>query len=321
MIVWASDGISTAEDAFFWTVTATALTNPGDQVSAAGSAVSLALQAQDPRRRRAVLHCLGPAAGVEHQRLHGSHLWHAAADRGGFLHGQRHGGRPAQQRQPDLFVDGHQWQREITNPGNQTTAEGSNVMLPIPASDPQQAPLSFDATGLPPGLVIDPSSGSIAGTVPYGSLGTYSVTILVTGGSGRNASVKFIWTISSVTTAPTLANPGTQTNFQGDDVSLQLVASNANPGNLTFSVSGLPAGLTINPYTGLIYGTIDDTAALGNLPVTATVTNGTLTASVNFVWNVEAANVPPGINTIDNQTWREGDRVSVRRASTAMTTP
>jgi hypothetical protein len=52
----------------------------------------------------------------------------------------------------------------VTNPGNQSNAQGDAVALSITASDPA-GPLSYTATGLPPGLTINNSTGVIYGTI------------------------------------------------------------------------------------------------------------------------------------------------------------
>jgi hypothetical protein len=85
----------------------------------------------------------------------------------------------------------------------------------------------------------------------------YNVTVTASDGAD-SASTSFAWTVSSFT----LDNPGDQTNLEGDPVVIQLgVESNGNP-TLTYSASGLPSGLAINPSTGLIAGTIADGASL-----------------------------------------------------------
>lgn len=53
-----------------------------------------------------------------------------------------------------------------------------------------------------------------------------------------------------------VTNPGDQYNYEGDNVSLQVDATSTN--NLSFSATGLPPNLTINPSTGLITGTLAD---------------------------------------------------------------
>ncbi len=87
--------------------------------------------------------------------------------------------------------------------------------------------------------------------------------------------------------APVLAQPAAQTSVIGQSVSLALQASDANQDPLTFSVTGLPAGLQINPNTGLISGT---TTSSGVYQVTASVTDGhSAPISTNFTWTVNAA--------------------------------
>ena len=72
--------------------------------------------------------------------------------------------------------------------------------------------------------------------------------------------------------APVVVNPGNQQYSTGAMVNLQLEGTDLNPGDLlTYSAQGLPAGLTINPSSGLISGTIS--AAVGNYSVTVRVTD------------------------------------------------
>ncbi len=54
----------------------------------------------------------------------------------------------------------------------------------------------------------------------------------------------------------TVTNPGNQTGTVGTAVSLQIHATDSASGQtLTYSATGLPAGLSINSSTGLISGT------------------------------------------------------------------
>jgi hypothetical protein len=47
----------------------------------------------------------------------------------------------------------------------------------------------FTATGLPPGLSLDPDSAVLSGTPPLGSEGTYGVTFRITNGLGQYTEV------------------------------------------------------------------------------------------------------------------------------------
>ncbi|WP_285541387.1 putative Ig domain-containing protein, partial [Brucella sp. NBRC 12950] len=59
---------------------------------------------------------------------------------------------------------------------------------------------------------------------------------------------------------------------------------------LTYSATGLPKGLTIDPNTGIISGTIDPSASQdgvgGAHSVTITVSDGTSTVDQTFTWTV-----------------------------------
>ena len=86
----------------------------------------------------------------------------------------------------------------------------------------------------------------------------------------------------------TVTNPGNQTGTVGTAVSLQITATDSASGQtLTYSATGLPAGLSINSSTGLITGT-PTTAASSDVTVSAKDTTGA-TGSASFTWTISAA--------------------------------
>ena len=56
-------------------------------------------------------------------------------------------------------------------------------------------------------------------------------------------------------TVPVITNPGNLTTVAGGAVSQQIQASDADGDLLTYSATGLPAGLSIGSANGLITGT------------------------------------------------------------------
>nr|BFE58799.1 hypothetical protein GCM10020063_033250 [Dactylosporangium thailandense] len=83
----------------------------------------------------------------------------------------------------------------------------------------------------------------------------------------------------------TVSNPGAQTATVGTAKSLQITATDSASGQtLTYSATGLPAGLSINASTGLISGT-PTTAQTTTSTVTARDTTGA-TGSASFTWTV-----------------------------------
>src|SRR5207342_2197901 len=67
----------------------------------------------------------------------------------------------------------------ITAITDQTNAENAAISLAVTASDPDGDTLTYSATGLPPSLTINATTGAITGTLSYASAGSHSVTVTV----------------------------------------------------------------------------------------------------------------------------------------------
>lgn len=85
--------------------------------------------------------------------------------------------------------------------------------------------------------------------------------------------------------APALSQPPNQSTVRDTFASLQLAGSDPDGQTLRYSASGLPAGLSVNTTSGVISGTA---TTAGTYSVTATVSDGSLTASRTFTWTVSA---------------------------------
>jgi hypothetical protein len=73
------------------------------------------------------------------------------------------------------------------------------VALQLVASDGDGDALIYGATGLPPGLTLDATTGVIAGTLTRASVGTYAVTATVSDGTVTIAQ-SFAWSVTPGTT-------------------------------------------------------------------------------------------------------------------------
>ncbi|WP_051451904.1 discoidin domain-containing protein [Actinospica robiniae] len=135
------------------------------------------------------------------------------------------------------------------------------------------------------GEVTNPNSG-LCLTEPGGNSGTRLDIETCTGAATQ------IWNFptggSQGGNTVTVANPGNQTSTVGTAASAQVSASDSGSGQtLTYTASGLPAGLSINASTGLISGT---PTAAGTSNVTVTAKDGTgATGTTSFTWTVNAA--------------------------------
>jgi serine protease len=114
-----------------------------------------------------------------------------------------------------------------------------------------------------------------------GGAGTCEASHAIVGGGGGGNTV-------------TVTNPGSQTTTVGTPVSLQIHATDSASGQtLTYSATGLPAGLSINSSTGLISGT-PSTVQTTSVTVKATDTTGA-NGSASFSWTISSAGGGGGI--------------------------
>jgi prepilin-type N-terminal cleavage/methylation domain-containing protein len=181
---------------------------------------------------------------------------------------------------PDPLFETKQPAPVVTPLSAQTNYTGDVVSLPMTVSGGTPA-VTWSATGLPSGLTLDPDTGLITGTPS--AAGTSSVQVTVTDADGRLNKTTFTWTVIQ---APSVTNPGTQTTRPSTYASLAMLAT-GGAGSLKWSATGLPAGLTINPTTGLISGTTSAATLAYSVTVTVTDTGTPAhTASVSFQWIV-----------------------------------
>ncbi|MCA0422558.1 MAG: tandem-95 repeat protein [Proteobacteria bacterium] len=136
----------------------------------------------------------------------------------------------------------------------QTGTDLSTPTLDISScfADPQNDPLTFTATGLPPGLSINAATGVISGTVAQNagvsgptSNGVYSVVITATDPSGLSVNHTFSWTITNP--APDAVNDSFN-GLSGQPVTGTVATNDSDPDGdaTTYTiVSGPTAGSVV----------------------------------------------------------------------------
>ena len=305
--VTAAEGGHSSSQTLAWTVSAAVVfADPGDQSDVGGAIVSLPLSATDNHGGTLVYSAVGLPAGLSIDPSTGIIAGTIAAS--------------AVSATPyDVIVSANDgsygdslefnWTvaaSGVLNPGPQSSLAGSTVSLSLAAADAAGHALTYSAVGLPPGLSLNASTGLISGTIPTTAAGNrYAVTVTVSDGT-TSTSQSFEWEVTSLI----LSSPGDQTSTEGVPVSLALTAQDASSRTLTYTASGLPAGLSINASSGLISGTTPvGQGSSDSSPVTVTVSDGLVSVSQTFNWAVLS------VAALDNpgaQTNAEGAAVSLQ---------
>lgn len=339
--VSVSDALDLSASASFqWTVAneiqPPTIENPGPQSSAEGAAVSLAISASDAEGYTLSFSAEGlpsglsinPQSGVitgvvgssAAQTSNGSYTATVVANDG---HGRS-------SRVLFAWSVSDTAQSEVRAPDDQQNAEGDALMVfftVVPGSGQGggSGGWTYTADNLPGGLTISPSTGYITGTIESDAAqvldGIYDVTITATNANEDVESAEFVWTISDTPQAPVLSAIGPQTTAEGASVSLALEASDADGRPLTFSASGLPGGLSVNPNTGVISGGVSYHAAQawqGHYQVIVSVHDDRgLSASQLILWDISDTYRQPVLPSPGGQFHREGAVVSLPMAGVA----
>jgi hypothetical protein len=304
--VTASDGASSAGQAFQWTISnPVMMISPGEQLNARGDEVSLPIMVSAAAGETLTYSAAGLPTGLSIDAGTGLITGRIGADEAARSFAATVTATDGTYSATQAFS----WRINtivVAGPGGQANAEGDPVLLPIQANDSGGAPLTYSASGLPDGLGIDPSTGLISGTISAGTADNGPFTAIVTASDGTlSTSQAFPWTMSTVR----VISPSEQSSTEGDQISLPIQASDTRGGTLTYAAGNLPAGLSMDPNTGLITGTINPGAgANGPLTTTITATNGTFSASRTIQWSVTS---PVAITSFGDQSNREGDAVAL----------
>jgi Putative Ig domain len=218
-----------------------------------------------------------------------------------------------------------------TQTANQTWIGGKTITLALPSGtfmDPQSETLSYAAllngAALPGWLTFNTTTGTFGGTAPL-TAETLTIKVTATDTSGLSASETFSTTVIGppVVTTRTASQVWTESKA----ISLTLPTStftDPQGESLTYTAAlqnnqALPSWLTFNASTDSFTGTAPATAQTLDLDVTATDTSG-LSVSDIFV----AAVAPPGpvlTTQTPNQTWKEGQAISLPLATNTFADP
>ena len=189
----------------------------------------------------------------------------------------------------------------ITNSNlNLSGTVGSPISFTITATG--TAPFTFGASPLPSGLSINSSTGVISGT-PTGT-GTVAVTLSARNSAGTaNKTLNLM--VGDIPVAPTINSPLAAKTNVSFFFSYTITASGATP--MTFSATGLPGWMTLNPATGVLSGTA---AQVDTLAIVMTATNSLGSNSKTLVVTIAPTpsapkftlDLPPSLTVRDTDT-------------------
>ncbi|SEK32003.1 putative Ig domain-containing protein [Streptacidiphilus jiangxiensis] len=147
---------------------------------------------------------------------------------------------------------------------------------------------------------LKPGTAGGAANISFGSFGSYAEQASWSNDTNACAISHTILTHGNTVT---VTNPGNQSGTVGTAASLQVSGSDSASGQtLTYSATGLPAGLSISS-TGLISGT-PSAAGTSSVTVTAKDTTGA-TGSTSFTWT-EATSGGGGGSSVTNGGFEAG---------------
>lgn len=211
---------------------------------------------------------------------------------------------------------------------NQTIPEGKPLSLNITAADPDLPANHLTYTlnvGAPAGASIDPRTGLFTWTPSETQGGgVYDLTVRVTddGNPSLADTATFRVTVTEDNKPPRVDPIADRAVQEGEAVSLAVVASDPDvPLNtLSFALGpNAPGGMTLNPQTGWLQWTPNETQGPGTYRITLQVTdNGipNLSASNVFTVTVAEVNQAPSLAALADRTVHAGTALSFPVAAT-----
>ena len=162
----------------------------------------------------------------------------------------------------------------ITSSAAVSATAGSAISYAVTASG---NPVSYAATGLPPGMVIDTASGVISG-VPM-SAGLFATAVSASNISGSASAIVTFDVVPAP--LPVFTSAANATGTLGSSFSYQIAANNAPA---AYGASNLPPGLNFNAGTGRITGT-PTVAGTYTIPISVSNINGTVSTTLTITIN------------------------------------
>jgi RHS repeat-associated protein len=154
-----------------------------------------------------------------------------------------------------------------------TATVGRPYVYDARATDPENDPLMWSFDTAPAGMSIDPQLGTIRWTPAAGEVGLQTAVLRVIDAQGSSVVQNIPVIVRSVDVPPIITSMPPTLAAVGLAYTYQVQASDADHDPLTFSLTALPAGMSINAGSGLIQWA-PTAAQVGPQTVTAQVDDG-----------------------------------------------
>jgi YD repeat-containing protein len=200
--------------------------------------------------------------------------------------------------------------------GDKVAVFGQQLQLTLRATDGDQDPLTFSALGLPARATLTPSStygqAVVTWTPTASDAGTYTVVFQVTDNGNNGAgpvgsdqqTVHIV--VRASNSAPILLPVGDQTVAEGQTLTVPLHATDPDGDPVTYSITNLPPGATLDPISGVFSWTPTLFEAGKYSGVILSASDGNLSASTTITITVTPVNQAPQLVPLYPQSGREG---------------
>jgi hypothetical protein len=180
----------------------------------------------------------------------------------------------------------------LTPPVLQAAVEGRGYLQTLSAQGGTSPLILKLVLGqLPPGLTLNPATGTISGVPASGSAGVYTFTLQATDANGLVTSQAFSLTVFSGSTFA-ITTTGLPTAQAGQSFRQVITADFGTPPYRFSLVSGaLPSGVTLNP-DGTLSGVLGGASAGSYGFTLQAIDNLGLTATQHFSWTILPAGSP-----------------------------
>ena len=173
---------------------------------------------------------------------------------------------------------------------------------------------TITATGLPPNVTINPSTGALSGKPPLGSGGLYTAVITASNGVSPNAVLNAGISVYDPPSIPANQTATLSVGYSG----AYTMQAGGYPQPFFFTETGtLPSGILFNQGTGTFYG-IAATGTAGTYTFTVTAANNIPSPASQTFTLVINNNRPPSITSSNTTTFVTGAAGSFSFTATAI---